>query len=83
MTINSVEPLDEGYSEMHVTYKGKKYTFGLFDSSIMELFKTSNINIDVNAFKTLAILSTILYLFIIGTMRFICIKLLNKGVNVE
>ena len=59
------------------------FIFGLFDSSIMELFKTGNINIDVNAFKTLAILSTILYLFIISTMRFICIKLLNKGVNVE
>ena len=59
------------------------FIFGLFDPSIMELFKTGNINIDVNAFKTLAILSTILYLFIISTMRFICIKLLNKGVNVE
>ena len=59
------------------------FIFGLFDPSIMELFKTGTISIDVNAFKTLAILSTILYLFIIGTMRFICIKLLNKGVNVE
>ena len=59
------------------------FIFGLFDPSIMELFKTSTINIDVNVFKTLTILSTVLYLIIIFTMRFICIKLLNKGVNVE
>ena len=59
------------------------FIFGLFDPSIMELFKTSTINIDVNVFKTLTILSTVLYLIIIGIMRFICIKLLNKGVNVE
>lgn len=59
------------------------FIFGLFDPSIMELFKTGTKSIDVNSFKTLTILSTILYLLIIGIMRFICIKLLNKGVNVE
>ena len=34
LTINEIEPLNEGYTHIHATYKGKKYTFNLFDSSI-------------------------------------------------
>ena len=37
------------------------FTYGLFDSSIMQLFKTTTINIDVNAFKILAIVASLLY----------------------
>ncbi len=59
------------------------YIYGLFDTSVMELFKTATINIDVKAFKVLAILSSALYLVIIFIMSIICKKLLNKGVNIE
>ena len=59
------------------------FIYGLYDSSIMELFKTATINIDVEAFKVLAILSSLLYIMIIFIMSIICKKELNKGVNVE
>ena len=59
------------------------FVYGLFDASVMELFKTATINVDVNAFKALAIISSLLYLLIIICMSFICKKVLNKGVNVE
>ncbi|MBQ9072761.1 MAG: hypothetical protein IJY25_06355 [Bacilli bacterium] len=59
------------------------FVYGLFDSSIMELFKTTTINIDVNAFKILAIVTSLLYLVIIFIMSILCKKELNKGVNIE
>ena len=59
------------------------FIYGLFDNTVMELFKTATINIDVRAFKTLAIVSAILYLVIIFSMSIICKKLLNKGVDIE
>ncbi len=59
------------------------FVYGLFDSSIMELFKTTTINIDVNAFKILAIVASLLYLVIIFIMSILCKKELNKGVNIE
>ena len=62
---------------------GLVFVYGFFDSSVMELFKTATINIDVNAFKILAILSAILYLIIIFVMSIICKIELNKGVNIE
>ena len=62
---------------------GLVFVYGLFDSSIMELFKTATINIDVKAFKTLAIVSSLLYISIIFIMSLLCKKELNKGVNVE
>ena len=62
---------------------GLVYVYGLFDSSIMELFKTATININVKAFKVLAILSSLLYIMIIFIMSILCKKELNKGVNVE
>lgn len=62
---------------------GLVFVYGLFDPSVMELFKTGTINIDVNAFKSLAIVSALLYLVIIFSMMIICKKLLNKGVNIE
>jgi len=52
---------------------GLVFVYGLFDSSIMELFKIATISIDVEAFKVLAILSSFI----------LCKKELNKGVNVE
>ena len=61
---------------------GSIFVYGLFDSSIMELFKTATINIDVEAFKVLAILSSLLYIAIIFIMSILCKKELNKGVNV-
>ena len=62
---------------------GLVFIYGLFDSSIMELFKTATINIDVKAFKVLAILSSLLYVIIIFNMSILCKKELSKGVNVE
>ena len=62
---------------------GLVFIYGLFDPSIMELFKTATINIDVEAFKVLAILSSLLYIMIIFIMSILCKKELNKGVNVE
>jgi len=59
------------------------FIYGLFDSSVMGLFKSGTISIDVNAFKTLAIIASILYLLIIYGISLLCKKELNKGVNVE
>ena len=59
------------------------FIYGLFDSSIMNLFKTQEIILDVNAFKLLFILTSILYVFIIYSMTILCKKSLNKGVNVD
>jgi hypothetical protein len=62
---------------------GLVFVYGLFDPTVMELFKTGTINVDVNAFKVLAVVSSLLYLFIIIIMNVICKIALNKGVNVE
>ena len=62
---------------------GLVFIYGLFDSTVMELFKTTTINIDVNAFKVLAVVSSLLYLVIITIMSLICKNELNKGVNIE
>ena len=56
---------------------------GLFESSIMDLFKTATVSIDANAFKILSILASVFYLVIIYIMSLLCKKSLNKGVNVE
>lgn len=62
---------------------GLVYVYGLFDPTVMELFKSGNISIDVNAFKALAILSSILYALMILIMSFVGKKIFNKGVNIE
>lgn len=59
------------------------FVYGLFDSSIMDLFKTASVNIDVNAFKLLAIYACVIYSIIIFIMSILCKRELNKGVNVE
>lgn len=59
------------------------FFYGLFDSTVMELFKTATINIDVKAFKVLAMVSSLLYIVIIFAMSILCKKELSKGVNVE
>lgn len=59
------------------------FVYGLFDSSVMELFKTATVFIDVHAFKVLAIVASLLYLVIIFIMSILCKKELNKGVNIE
>jgi hypothetical protein len=48
------------------------FIYGIFDSTVMELFKTATINIDVKAFKTLAIVSSLLYISIIFIMSLLC-----------
>ena len=58
------------------------FIVGLFDSSIMGLFKNAMV-INVGAYKTLMILAIILYLIIIYIMSLICKKVFNKGVNIE
>lgn len=62
---------------------GLVFVYGLFDSTVMDLFKSGTISIDVNAFKILAIVASILYVVIIFSMSIIGKKLLNKGVNIE
>lgn len=62
---------------------GLVYVYGLFDSSIMELFKTAEISINTSAFKVLAVISSLLYIFIIFVMNMICKMELNKGVNID
>ena len=59
------------------------FIYGFFDPTVMELFKTATISIDVNAFKILAILASVFYLIIIFTMSILCKKILDKGVNIE
>ena len=59
------------------------FVYGLFDSSVMELFKTATVSIEVQAFKVLAIVASLLYLVIIFIMSILCKKELNKGVNIE
>ena len=57
--------------------------YGLFNPSIMELFKTAPTSIDANAFKVLLVITSLLYVIIIFIMSMLCKKALNKGVNVE
>ena len=59
------------------------FVYGIFDASVMELFKMSTTSIDVQAFKALAIIASLLYLVIIFIMSVLCKKELNKGVNIE
>ena len=59
------------------------YVYGLFDSSVMELFNTTPTSLNVDAFKLMGILSSILYMAIIFIMNLICTKELSKGVNIE
>lgn len=59
------------------------YIYGLFDSSIMELFKSATVSVDANSFKLLLVISSLLYIVIIFVMSLLCKKSLNKGVNVE
>ncbi len=62
---------------------GLVFAYGFIDPTVMELFKTYTVNINVDAFKVLAILSSVLYVIIIFSMSIICKAMLNKGVNVE
>ena len=62
---------------------GLVFVYGLFDPSVMGLFETGKVLVDVNAFKLLGVLASILYLVIIFGMSIICKKLLNKGINIE
>ena len=61
---------------------GLVYIVGLFDSSVMDLFK-NEILLNTNSVKLLMILAIIIYIIIIGIMYLICQKLFNKGVNIE
>ena len=58
------------------------FVVGLFDSSIIDLFR-NNIILSSHSFKLLIVLAIVLYLVIITLMNILCKKLLNKGVNVE
>ncbi len=59
------------------------YVYGLFNPSVMGLFKTATVSIDADAFKLLLVIATVLYLVIIYVMSLLCKKSLNKGVEVE
>ena len=71
------------YLAVQTVVLGMVFSYGLFDPTVMELFQTGTIQIDVNAFKTLAILACVLYMAIILAMSVICKKVFGKGVNIE
>jgi len=58
------------------------FIVGLFNSNIMDLFK-SNVILTDSSFKLLVISAIIIYILIIGLMSILCKKILNKGVNIE
>ena len=58
------------------------YIIGLFNPSIMNLFK-SNILLDTSSLKLLILLAIILYIIIITLINILCKKIFNKGVNIE
>ena len=58
------------------------FIVGLFNTSIMNLFK-SNILLDTGSFKLLIVISIMFYLCIIVLMNIMCKKIFNKGVNIE
>ena len=58
------------------------FIVGLFNSNIMDLFK-SNIILTANSFKLLVVLAIILYFLMIGIISIICKKEFNKGINIE
>ena len=59
------------------------FVYGLFDPIVLELFKTTATSIDVDSFKVLATVVSILYMVIIFAMSIVCKKLLKQGVNIE
>ena len=58
------------------------FVVGLFNSSIMNLFK-SNTLLNVSSLKLLIFLSIIIYTLIIIIISIVCKKELQKGVNIE
>lgn len=62
---------------------GLVFVYGLFNDSVMELFRTATIQIEVEAFRELAVAASVFYVIIILVMSFICKKQLQKGVNIE
>lgn len=58
------------------------FIVGLFDSSIMDLFKSST-SLNAHSFKVLVLLAIILYILIVWIMSIICKKEFNKGVNLD
>ena len=58
------------------------FIVGLFNSNIMDLFK-SEILLNASSFKLLVLLSIIIYISIITLLSIICKIELNKGVNIE
>ncbi len=55
---------------------------GLFESSIMDLFKNSVI-LNSGGLKKMIIIASIIYIVVIIIMNLLCKKELNKGVNIE
>lgn len=58
------------------------FVVGLFNSSILDLFRESE-QMNTDSFKLLALLAIIIYLIIIGIVNIISKKVFNKGVNLE
>lgn len=58
------------------------FLVGIFNSSIMDLFK-SNVLLDISSLKLLIVLAVTIYLLIIVFMSVICKKVFNKGVDIE
>lgn len=71
------------YLAVQVAVLGMVFVYGFFDSSVMELFLTGTVRIDTGAFKTLAVLASVMYCLIISLMSILGKRLLSRGVNIE
>ena len=58
------------------------FIVALFNSDVMKMF-TDNVLPHLSAIKNVVLLFSIVYVSIIAVMNLICVKKLNKGVNVE
>lgn len=58
------------------------FIVALFNSDVMKMF-TDNVLPNLPAIKNVVLLFSIVYVSIIAVMNLICVKKLNKGVNVE
>ena len=58
------------------------FIVALFNSDVMKMF-TDNVLPHLPAIKNVVLLFSIVYVSIIAVMNLICVKKLNKGVNVE
>lgn len=58
------------------------FIFGLFNKDILDLFSSNSI-VNNDTIKVLIVFAITGYLLITSIMNIVCVKMLNKGVNIE